>query len=114
MNGHEVEVGIDKIHELQNIAVPITTSTWIRCFEHWSKCSERFIKKNYRWIIYVVLINTIGSVWIHFSNSLIIHEEISKEININQYLAIGGRLQPNIANFHLDFHSKYGWVWEAC
>ena len=31
----------------------------------------------------------------------------------NQYLEIGGTLQPNFANFYLDFLSKYGRVWEA-
>ena len=31
----------------------------------------------------------------------------------NQYSEIGGRLQPNFANFNLDFLLKYRWVWEA-
>ena len=48
-----------------------------------------------------------------FSNLLIIHEGNSKKLIFNQYLEIGGRLQPNFAKFILDFLSKYGWVCEA-
>ena len=33
--------------------------------------------------------------------------KIQKELIFNQYLEIGGRLQPNFANFNLDFLSKY-------
>ena len=45
---------------------------------------------------------------IYFSNSLIFHEKIQKKLQkFNQYLEIGVRLQPNLANFNLDFLPKY-------
>jgi hypothetical protein len=40
-------------------------------------------------------------------------KEIQKKEIFNQYLEIGGRLQPNFSNFSLDFLLKYGFVWEV-
>ena len=37
-------------------------------------------------------------------------KEIQKKEIFNQYLEIGGRLQPFFANFKLDFLLKYGFV----
>ena len=34
-------------------------------------------------------------------------KKIQKKSIFNQYLEIGGRLQPNFANFNLDFLPKY-------
>ena len=46
----------------------------------------------------------------HINNS---QKQNQRKLIFNQYLEIGGRLQPNFANFNLHFLSKYGCVREA-
>ena len=66
------------------------------------------VNKYYEKYRYLVNGGFIG--YISVSNKV---SQTKNKFIFNQYLEIGGRLQPSFANFNLDFLSKYGWVWEA-
>lgn len=78
--------------------------------------------------LFEISVSSTVSYWSVFTNIVVTHREchatfipqtyqyfikkIQMKYIFNQYLEIGGRLQPTFANFELDFLLMYWFVWE--